>query len=270
MDKNLTGIPDENFFQGTQFQRLRFGVEYAGIKRKIFYLMHGKDGSLYVEIPYYKGNKYYCGVMETPSGALKYDYNWGKSTVAYKKPPKFAYKYQSGLCHFSKTGPDDFLFKGNKLQMIPLSESNKDSHIFTIQAQNFKGFELLKEDIKERQRGIINAVYDLEDEKADAMKFIGRVTSLSEYKRGTTYQGNIDKALKTGVHYFKKEGKLLPVIPYSIRGVGKDQIILYIVCERIAPYDKDTETSNFIFLGGFEHVPVRNIVRSLFLTSSWD
>jgi len=247
----LLEIADDQLFQGASFTRLRFGVKLKGVERKIFYVMHRGDGSMYVETPYFKGVKNYFGVAEIPQNKRSVDIEHKKIGLTKNWTPKFAYKYSTGECHFSKTGPDDTEVKKFKTFIKPLGEITEDCHIFTVQIQNIKSFEILKGSLKERGKGIINAIYDLKDDEPAGLKFVGRVTTLEDFKKTTTYHGDPKLTTKGIEHYYRENGELHPVIPYALRGTNGKKLIFYIICRKlllITPASK----GQLLFLGGFD------------------
>jgi hypothetical protein len=114
-------------------------------QKKIFkWFFKPNSSDFYISFPYYKCEKYHCGVMEIPKGQKGLDkFDAVSNAISSTVPVKFSY-HKDGNVHFKPTEiANDILDKSYKLasiQAVPIAELNGD-HIFTIQFEGLSKYE---------------------------------------------------------------------------------------------------------------------------------
>lgn len=145
----------------SEFSRLRICIgKNKNIAKKIFWLAHGTDGSVMVELPYAKTKSIYFGKFVLPPGAPR-DIDYAKEGIKTDIIPKFNYHGRSGDCQFSKTG---HIKRSYVVSRPPIKEINKQTHIFTLYLngypnsfENYDESATKKRDLKDK---IFNVVFD--------------------------------------------------------------------------------------------------------------
>lgn len=141
------------------FSRLRFCVRKDGLSKELFWLSHGDDGSLYVEVSYANPSVVYYGKF-SPEDVTQGNINYSKHGTKGDIVPKFVY-HQSGQTHFSK---DPSIRSAYPVQHIPLVSIIEQTEIFSLHIngnfENFHNFNETKrrrQDLRERCRNVVFA-----------------------------------------------------------------------------------------------------------------
>lgn len=151
------------------------GADYAS---KLFQIAFGKDGSLFVTLPYLKGFPGRLGVVNVPADHVDgASISFGNEAPVTSHLVKLSH-HPSGTAHFSQDGK---IHSSVRKEGMPLSSTN--CHVFTVMIQGMQFFEQLSsKDRATEDRGIV----PFGTSKApDAVKLVGYMYSRAELARRT-------------------------------------------------------------------------------------
>ena len=236
------------------FDYYSISILYKGYIHKIFQISFGKDGSLYVNFPYYKHNDGILSICTFPAKnrtASTIDLiPGGKVTLNQIKYSHHA----SGLAHFSKAG---YLKPVVSKQSITLNQAC--GHIFTVQFQGIDDFKKVVDDGKPftRRKRRNNAIlkFPIEEKKDEAFKILGYLYSLDEL------ESRLNGKVEGPVANFEKNGKRYSgfLIAPPTGNVLENHILLVFI-EELPIIDKKNY-STLTFLGGFDPLEIVNDIK---------
>lgn len=227
----------------------------AGIgphRYKVLQIIFGKrDGSLFVNFPYFKHSEGLISLVTFPSGM--------KPTMDLSLKPggkvtshlvKYAH-HPDGMAHFSQTGRVTSVIQK---QSIPLAKA--EGHIFSAQLQYLRDFEVAdpKKDsgIHTNRRTVLT--FNLGKSEPEAVKIVGRwysrATLNSRIQGGNILGPKVACETPTG----KKYWAFLLAPP---RGTPTQEYVLLLTCEGIPQLDKQ-KRSALTFIGGFDSPDIMN------------
>jgi hypothetical protein len=153
-------------------ERCVISVEVDGTKYKLLQIMFGKDGSLFVNFPYFKHKEGLTSLATVPAN-ISYPTNvelnpGGKATthlVKYSHHP-------DGRAHFSQDGR---VRSTIRKQSVPLTYT-KEQHIFTIKLQDLSGFEISESKVVNKKSAIKRTEVNIKihNTEPEALKIVGR------------------------------------------------------------------------------------------------
>lgn len=220
-------------------------VETSSRRHKILQIMFGKkDGSLYVNFPYFKHNEGLTSIVTIPANIT---YPTTAELTPGGKATSHLVKYShhsDGRVHFSQDGR---VRSTVRKQSVPLAEA--DDHMFTVKFQGLSEFELgdPSEDKAPPtiKRKIVN--FRFPDIEPEALKIVGRWYSranLVKRIQGTVNGPIIPCLTRDG----EKAWGILLANPHRLQG---EEYILLLICEPIPLLDKEQEAA-LTFIGGFD------------------
>jgi hypothetical protein len=202
-----------------------------------------KDGSLYVNFPYYKHTQGLVSRVTFPSnnvGPLNLSLEPGGKITSHLV--KYAH-HPDGQAHFSQDGR---VLTAVKKQSLRLCEV--EDHIFTVMLQGISNFSLAdpKKDFGSNdKRTTLN--FDFGLKLPEAIKIVGRwysKISLQKRVQGSIKGPKVPCSTPKGKNYWG----FLVDHPYGI--AGQDYVLL-LTCEAVPRLDKDRD-SGLTFIGGFD------------------
>lgn len=227
-------------------------ITSASGRYKILQVMFGKkDGSLYVNFPYFVNREGLVSLVHFP-GNIKLPTSLslepgGKATshlVKYSHHP-------TGTAHFSQDGK---VLSVVRRLSVPLNEA--EGHIFTTMFQGLKYFELtdpVKDMGHTKKRTTLN--FSFEDTEPEAIKIVGRwyhLSNLAKRVQGAlTFTGPL---IPCQTPEGKKYWAFLLGHPYNVE--NKDYVLM-LTCEAVPTLDKDEESA-LTFIGGFDRPEIVN------------
>lgn len=223
-------------------------VETPSHRSKVFQILFGKkDGSLFVNFPYYEHSNGVVSLMtwtpeNLPPTDLSLD-NGGKITshlVKYSHHP-------NGQTHFSQDGK---VFTKVKKQSEPIN--NVEGHEFTIQLQGLSSFKKLEDGIKlhsTKRRATLKFTFIGEPE---AIKFVGYWYSQEAISKRLA--GHIGERCFINDHNGKSHVAFIISAPL---GHAAEKRVLALYCEVIPRLDMNNETA-LTFIGGFDSDEIVN------------
>jgi hypothetical protein len=215
---------------------------------KIFKIFFGKDGTLYINFPYYK---YRQGLLCIAKLRKNLKPPMDVSLLPGGKLTSYYVKYSHHLDGNAAFSQDKKIFTIKKMS-VPLREL--EGHIFTIQLQGLLDFE----EAKEKEIGIISVKkifikFPIKENKT--IKFVGQwylIDKLKWKKEGmglivdcTDPRGNIYKG-----SYLLSPNKENPLSNY----------VLLLNCKEM-PLLSKTEPSTLTFIGGFDRKKIVDDLR---------
>jgi len=243
-------------------ERYIITTQINGCRHKVLQVFFGKkDGSLYVNFPYFQHNEGLVSLVTYPANIQQ---PTDLSLIPGGKATSHLVKYShhpDGTAHFSQDGR---VFTSVRKQSVPLARA--EGHIFTVQVQGMADFGAVdspKDSKSSKKRTVLNFKLGKEPE---AVKIVGRWYSQNTLEKnlvkGTTNGPKIPCITPQGKKYLG----FLIAHPY---GLGKRQFALLLTCESIPILDRDFESA-LTFIGGFDSLEVINdlSVDSTFLALS--
>jgi hypothetical protein len=243
-----------NEFRINPFRSERFVItcNVNNKKYKIFQIIFGSDGSLFVNFPYYLNSEGLVSLVKYPKNIEQpTDLNLEPGGRVTSHLVKYTH-HLDGEAHFSQDG----LVKTEiRKKSIPLHGVN--GHIFTTQLQGLKNFK--STNIRESssiKRMILT--FNLGDSEPDAIKIVGRIYSSEQV-----------------INRFRSKfpvSEIGPIAPMIVRGKQysapflsppihnpSDNYILTLTCEKVPKLDKQ-ESTTLTFIGGFDsHDLINNL-----------
>ncbi len=221
-------------------------IEFNKEIYKIFQLFFGRDGSIYLHLPYYAHNEGIVGIGVIPAGTRQLEnLNFAETGKTTRNLVKLSY-HLSGEVLVSKTKKVDEA-KTIRKNSINLLDAN--GHIFTVKFQGLNDFTVLGKRKKNRQ----NIIFPFRKIDSDAFKIIGRWYSNNEFKK--RFKPSSKKVQKGPViNCFEYEtGKLYPGILISPprKSFLRDHILL-LTCLNIDKFDEEND-STLTLIGGLDH-----------------
>lgn len=232
-------------------ERYLIAVETVSHRSKVFQMMfQKKDGSLFVNFPYYKHSKGIVSLVtwapENPPPAELSLEPGGKITshlVKYSHHP-------SGQAHFSQDGK---IFTAIKKQTLPIDEVR--GHEFSIQLQGLGSFEKLEPELEipppSTKRTVLK--FSFGNKEPEAIKFVGSWYSQEDIARRLT-SGGIGKIMTLNAPNGRVFRAFSCSVPPGHIGGGR---ILILFCEGIPRLNKNEETL-LTFIGAFDPPEIVN------------
>ena len=224
----------------------------AGIgphRYKVLQIIFGKrDGSLFVNFPYFKHSEGLISLVTFPSGM--------KPTMDLSLKPggkvtshlvKYAH-HPDGMAHFSQTGR---VTSAIQKQSIPLNRA--EGHVFSAQLQYLRDFEVADpkkdSDIHTNRRTVLT--FNLGKSEPEAVKIVGRWYSSAALL--SRIHGIVPKTWVPGPTVCKTPSgkKYWAFLLAPPRGTPTQEYVLLLTCEGIPQLDKQTRSA-LIFIGGFD------------------
>ena len=224
--------------------RCVFTVEVNSKQYKILQIMFGKDGSLYVNFPYYKHKEGLTSLVKIPANiAYPTDVELNPGGKATTHLVKYSH-HPDGRAHFSQDGR---VRSTVRKQSVPLTEI--DEHLFTIKLQGLDEFEIVKPNVtknRSTKRKTVNLRFD--NIQPEAFKILGWWSS----------RANLVGRIKISANNFiyecmSRDGKhrsfgVLLANPYEI---DNEEFFLMLNFVPIPKFDEH-RISSLNFLGGFD------------------
>lgn len=220
-------------------------VSEENVIYKLFQVIFEKDGSMYVNFPYYKYEK---GILSVPTieGGKKPEnielVPGGKITI---NRAKYSH-HPDGTVLFSQTG---FIKSIVRKQSIPLE--NSSGHVFTVQLQGLKDFKIENKKSVTNRRELI--IYSFDNLKSQAIKFVGFWYNQKNDAHRFTSSNKEPKVNCITPDGRKIDGYLLSAPP----GSPLEEYFLVLTAEVVPLLDKENYSA-LTFIGGFDHIDVVN------------
>jgi hypothetical protein len=221
------------------------------VKKKVFRIWFGKDGSIYIASPYFLEEDGILSRVIIDAGEDKYprDISLGKSGKVTTHLVKYSH-HASGEALFSQ---DRKIKSEIRKPSVPLN--SLEGHFFTIQIQNIDNFADATPKDKDKlskKRTVYNVnIYDID--KLMSLKIVGRRYHISNLKK-TSFNNNqpIIKLIMPLNNGFAKGFALFPPEEYLF-----SEYFIFVSFELISRLSKDYE-SVFSFIGGFDDKEIIN------------
>jgi len=145
------------------------GVKTPSSSRKLFQVVFGKDGSLFVAFPYYRSGSGRLGLVHLdPTISYPTSLTVGDNFAATAHYVKYSH-HPTGRAHFSQTGK---VMPTVGKQASPLYDAK--GHVFTVMLQGVDCFDAVSpRDKGDRKRGVV--VFPFENAPVVGIKFLGMV-----------------------------------------------------------------------------------------------
>lgn len=238
-------------------ERYTVAIGVGHIRFKILQIIFGKrDGSLFVNFPYFKHAEGLVSVVTFPAGTkhtMELSLKPGGKVTSHRV--KYSH-HPDGTAHFSQTG---HVFSVVRKQSIPLAKA--EGHIFTVQFQNPEGFELADE---EKDRGVHTPkrtvlTFNLGSSTPEAVKIVGRWYSLAGLKNRIHSAKPTTTFGPRAVCETPQRKRYLAFLLSSPQSFPLEGFVLILTCEKIRRLDKERQSA-LIFVGGFD---TSNIINDL-------
>lgn len=229
-------------------ERFIIASEAGPTKNKLFQIIFGKDGSLFINFPYYKNSDGIVSLVKFPcdtSGPIDLSLEPGGKVTSHLV--KYAH-HMDGEAHFSQTQK---VKTEIRKRSIPLHKVI--GHIFTIQLQGTKKFEILKERDYRNPSSKRVLTLKLGSSEPEAIKIVGRWYSREKL---------IDRFFNPKSSVFEIGSNAEMIAPNGRRFSGtllaspinnpSQDHILVLTSEKVPRIDKQ-EPSALTFIGGFDH-----------------
>ena len=222
---------------------------------KILQIIFGKrDGSLFVNFPYFKHAEGLVSVVTFPAGikyAMELSLEPGGKVTSHRV--KYSH-HPDGTAHFSQAG---HVFSVVRKQSIPLVKD--EGHIFTVQFQHLEDFELADE---EKDRGVYTPkrtvlTFDLGSFTPEAVKIVGRWHSLTELKNRIHSAKPTTTFGPKAVCATPQRKRYLAFLLSSPQSFPVREFVLILTCEKIGRLDKERQSA-LTFIGGFDASDIIN------------
>lgn len=243
-------VPDQELGSGAlssaslRTDRCVFTVEVNSKQYKILQIMFGKDGSLYVNFPYFKHKEGLTSLVRVPANiTYPTDVELNPGGKATTHLVKYSH-HPDGRAHFSQDGR---VLSTVRKQSVPLTEA--DEHLFTIKLQGLDEFETVKPtETKNRstKRKTVNLRFH--NIQPEAFKILGWWSSRANLV------GRIKLSAKSFIYEcMSRDGKhrsfgVLLANPYKIHNA---EFFLMLNFVPIPKFDNQRNAS-LNFLGGFD------------------
>jgi len=237
-------------------ERYVITIQVGQNRYKVLQIVFGqKDGSLFVNFPYYQHSE---GLVSVATLAGGKGGNKKISLIPGGKVTSHLVKYShhpDGMALFSQTGR---VLSAVRKKSIPLAQ--QEGHIFTTQFQYLKAF-AVADTIKDRnkydpKRSVIN--FSFGDEEPEAIKIVGRWYTLKELLSRIVVNDGKTKIFGPKVPCRTDAGKTYKGFLLSPReGNPMDKFALLLTCEAIPKLDKLEQTC-LTFIGGFDPLYIIN------------
>jgi len=237
-----------NFFRSKRFV---ITCDVNNKKYRIFQVIFGTDGSLFVNFPYYLNSKGLVSFVTYPKNiGQPIDLNLVPGGKVTSHLVKYSH-HLDGEAHFSQDGQ---VMTENRKKSIPLHSIN--GHIFTIQLQGLKDFKSTNKKGITSKKTILS--FNLGDFEPDAIKIVGRIYLIEQLINRfwsifpVSEIGPVAPMNVSGKHYHALF--LSPPINNP-----SNNYILTLTCEKVPKLDK-RESSTLTFIGGFDaHDLINNL-----------
>ena len=232
-----------NIFRANRFI---FTVKSGNIQRKIFQLFFGSDGSLYVNLPYYKKTEGIVSVVTLPPHMPP---NTQIDLASAGKVASTLVKYShhpQGKASFSQTGKVSSLVSK---QSVPLDSIQ--GHIFTILFEGLMFFEPInpKRDTGKPKSNRTVLHFNFVGNGLGAVKILGIVVPVGKLPYMIRGKGDSKEAIQT---VQTPEGKLLSAFFVAPTKTNPSASSIFVIAiESIDNFNSDRD-SVLIFLGGFD------------------
>lgn len=209
-------------------------------RHKVFQVLFGRDGSLFVTFPYFRHQTGIAASATIPGNGLN------TSNVSLQIGGKITshlvkYSHHSdGRAHFSQTGK---VRTEIKKQSVPLD--SQWGHIFTVHIQGlnaFKAAEVAQPLTNSHQRATIS--FRIPNSLA-AVKFVGRWFDVAKLPVGGTQGSVIGPGLRSQDPDGNQQNGVLVASPYA-----NARHVLFVTCDPVAPMGSEPEM--MLFYGGFD------------------
>lgn len=213
-----------------------------------------KDGSLFVNFPYFKYVRGLVSVVTFPGGnkhTAELSLEPGGKVTSHRV--KYSH-HPDGIAHFSQDGR---VYSVVRKQSIPLAKA--EGHIFTVQLQQVDSFEEANEE-KDRGRHTPTRTvltFNFNQDTPEAVKIVGRWYSLAELKN-RIYVIKETPVLGPRVMCETPQGKrYFAFLLSSPQSFSTGEFVLILTCEKIDTLDKERH-SVLTFIGGLDEPNIIN------------
>lgn len=247
---------DENKLKSVSVhtERCVISVETNEKQYKLFQIVFAKDGSLFVNFPYFKHKEGLVTLATIPAN-ISYPTNvelnpGGKATthlVKYTHHP-------DGEAHFSQDGR---VFTHIRKKAVPLTEFAE--HIFTIKLQDLSEFESKDPKIINKKPAIKRTDVNIRihNTNPEALKIVGRWYSKNDIS-GRLRLGDLSNNQKLFI-CISEDGKTKTqgILLRSPFPINSKEYFLMLTIESIPKFDKNRDSS-LTFIGGFDSPNIIN------------
>jgi hypothetical protein len=232
-------------------ERFVISVEYGTLRRKVFQCQFARDGSIFVNFPYFKHSQGLVSLVAWPGGqgstALSLEPGGRVSShlVKYSHHP-------SGRAHFSQDGKILTLIKKDA---VPLAEL--EGHLFTLHVHGLNAFAPLSdEELNEPPLAKKTGVrFTLGTECPPSGKFVGMLHRDTSLERRA-----LDGMVHPVMQFQRADGSTLTgLICSQVLGRPGQERCLLIYWEPVPLFDQSQESS-MLFIGGFDSGDAMNDV----------
>lgn len=222
-------------------ERYVIAVKAEKYATKIFQILFGKDGSIFITTPYLNNLPGRVGILNVAANTeFPTDIKFGENCPVTSHLVKYSH-HPSGRSHFSLTGK---VRSDVGKQSTPLHLVN--GHLFTLMIQGMRRLSPLKEGEKSnRKRGIVP--FSLFDNATDSVKFIGHLYAHSELSRIIHGDSKSPWNIALSSKGERRQGILLAT-PFKHRNQPH---YLQLTMENIPTINEKSEVF-LSFLGGFD------------------
>jgi len=219
-------------------------------RNKVLQIVFGqKDGSLFVNFPYYQHSE---GLVSVATLAGGKGHKMEISLVPGGKVTSHMVKYShhpDGMSLFSQTGR---VLSAVRKKSIPLAQ--QEGHIFTTQFQYLKAFEVADkikdQDKYDPKRSVIN--FSFGDKEPEAIKIVGRWYTLKELLSRIVVRDGKTRIFGPKVPCRTDAGKMyIGFLLSPTMGNPMDKFALLLTCEAV-PKLNQLEQTCLTFIGGFD------------------
>lgn len=208
--------------------------------------MFGKDGSLYVNCPYFREtNGILASGIIPGNGQQNFNVDLKDGGRVSSHLVKYSH-HPDGRAHFSQAGK---VYTSIKKQSVPLTEHS--GHIFTVTVQGVEGMEAARS--SDKGVGERRAYLDFPEESSIAIKFVGRWYSVGALRTDKPLQSVGPQVPCVLPNEEQRNGVLLA----SPDPNGHHVLLLSV--EPIRPLTPTGE-SRMLFFGGFDGSEIMNDV----------
>lgn len=244
-----THVSPEVTAQPNQLTRAKqwvVGAQGDSFRRKVFQVQFQKDGSIFINFPYYRLT---TGVVSHVAWPASGSASSLLSLESGGKVSSHLVKYShhpDGRAHFSQTGK---VYTHIKKQSVPLTAV--EGHLFSLHVSGLDNFEAMTDaDINTNTPRRIHAAFTFEHQAIETVKFVGMLHSLATLRQRAA-DGQLATTMDT-----PQGPAILCVGP---RGYALEDYGLLLWTGLLPRQDQTRETS-LLFVGGFDDIAAMNDV----------
>jgi len=221
-------------------QRMVVTIQSCGSRHKVLQIFFGRDGSLFVNFPYFQHRTGVLAATAIPSGQTTAEVNLEFGGRVASHLVKYSH-HPDGRAHFSQDGK---VRTEVKRQSIPLDSQR--GHIFSVLIQGLAAFtrvDSAKDVGVSPQRAIIE--FDMGVVELEALKVVGRWHPIREMRIGGILPAKLGPIVPVMQPDGRSQNALLIASPYP-----NPEHTLVLTCEAIPRLSSGPEA--LVFYGGFD------------------